>query len=74
MLSDMPNITKEIDDCMMQGADDADLIPQLRKFFHRCRERQVALSRQKIQYGSTIEFSGCVVGEQGKVSLASAYR
>ena len=33
MLSDMPNITKEVDDCMMQGADDADLIPQLRNFF-----------------------------------------
>ena len=63
MLSDMPNITKEIDDCMMQGADDTDLIPLLKKFFQRCRERQVALSRQKIQYGSTIEVSGCVVCE-----------
>ena len=70
---------KGVDDCLVQGTDEDDMLPRLRSFLEAARKGNMKFSRKKIQMGREVEFCGYMITEAGmkpsprKVAAIQAY-
>ena len=70
---------KGVDDCLVMGKSEDEMLPRLRLFLEAAREGNMKFSRKKIQMGSTVEFCGYLITKDGmkpsprKVAAVLAY-
>ena len=70
---------KGVDDCLVQGKDEDEMLPRLRLFLEAARRGNMKFSRKKIQLGTEVEFCGYMITKTGmkpsprKVAAIQAY-
>ena len=61
----IPGVKKLVDDVLIYGKDDDELIERVRQVFEKCKEWSITLSKTKYQFGSTVKFAGFILGKDG---------
>ena len=64
-LAGIPGVKKLVDDILVYGRDDEELLERITQVFKKCREWGITLSEKKYQYGSTVKFAGFILNENG---------
>ena len=70
---------KGVDDCLVQGKSEDEMLPRLRAFLIKARQSNMKFSRKKIQLGSEVEFCGYMITKEGmkpsprKVAVIQSY-
>ncbi len=58
-------IAKEVDDILIQVLDYPTLRTRLKETLEKCREHGITISKQKIEMGDTIKFTGYIISRAG---------
>ena len=59
-------LTMEVDDVLIKGDDEDEVIERFKKFLHRCQKINIKLARRKLQYGLVVNFAWMQLrGERG---------
>ena len=70
---------KGVDDCLIQGKDEEEILPKLRTFLEAARKGNMKFSKKKIQLGDSVDFCGYQITKEGmkpspkKVAAIQAY-
>ena len=68
-----------MDDCLIQGKDEEEILPKLRTFLEAARKGNMKFSKKKIQLGDSVDFCGYQITKEGmkpspkKVAAIQAY-
>merc|ERR1711895_144484 len=62
LMEDIQGVHMEIDDLLCKGVTMEDVLTTLRKVLTRCREKNIKLARQKLEFGKEIDFAGTHIG------------
>ena len=64
-LAAIPNVKKLVDDLLIYGRTEQELLGTIRLVFERCRDWNITLSDKKFQYGDEVKFAGFILNESG---------
>ncbi len=61
----LKGIAKEVDDILIQVPDYPTLWTRLKGRLEKCKEHGITISKQKIEMGDTIKFTGYIISRAG---------
>ena len=64
-LSGIPGVHKLVDDILVYGKDQDELMGRIKQVFTRCEEWGITLSKEKHQLGNEVKFAGYVLNAEG---------
>ena len=64
-LAHIPNVKKLVDDVLIFGPSEEDLLKTIRLVFEKCRQWNITLAEKKLQFGNQVKFAGFVLKESG---------
>jgi len=59
------DIQKIVDDVLLQGETEQEVLNLLVKCLERCRKHNITLSRKKVEFGESVRFAGFVISKGG---------
>ena len=64
-LADVPGVMKLVDDILIYGKDEREIVDRIRQVFERCDEWGITLSKAKYQFGKKVKFAGYILTNEG---------
>ena len=64
-LSGIPGVHKLVDDILVYGKDQDELMGRIKQVFTRCEEWGITLSKEKHQFGNEVKFAGYILNAEG---------
>ena len=64
-LAGIPGVMKLVDDILIVGKDEKEIVQRIRSVFERCDEWGITLAKTKYQFGKKVKFAGYILTNEG---------